>query len=417
MQGGRLTVRRVGVLRPLAHRDFALLWAGLTTSLLGDGIYLVAVAWQVYDLSNAPAALTITGVAWSLPQTCVLLLSGVLSDRHDRRRVMLAADGFRAVAIGVLGALAVAGTLRLWHVVALVAVYGVGEGLFYPAFQAIVPDLVPRDDLLQANALDSLVRPLAMRFAGPAVGGAVVAAAGPGTGFLIDAGTFVASAGAILAMRARPAASAPRAGSTGRAELAEGWRFVRAHAWIWGTLAAAAIALLAFLGPVQVLLPYIVKNRLHGGADDLGVVFAAGGAGSILAALVMGQRQLPRRAVRFMFAAWTISSGVIAGYAVVTAAWQAMVIAAAGRAVRHRRAGGVDDAHAPARPHRAARPRLELRLARLDRPRPGVLRTHGADRRRRGRDRHAGGRRRAGRRRNARLLPRDPGTAKPRPRG
>ena len=84
---GRLGGLRI--LRPLGIRDFALLWTGMTVSLLGDGIYFVAIAWQVYELSNAPTALSIVGVAWTLPQVLFLLLSGVISDRFDRRRVMI----------------------------------------------------------------------------------------------------------------------------------------------------------------------------------------------------------------------------------------------------------------------------------------------------------------------------------------
>ena len=81
---------RVGVLRPLRHRDFAVLWTGMTVSMIGDGIYYIAIAWQVYDLSNTPSALAVVGIAWSLPQVLFTLASGVLSDRLDRRRVMVA---------------------------------------------------------------------------------------------------------------------------------------------------------------------------------------------------------------------------------------------------------------------------------------------------------------------------------------
>jgi hypothetical protein len=90
--------RRLGglrILRPLGIRDFALLWTGMTVSLLGDGIYFVAIAWQVYELSNAPTALSVVGVAWTVPQVAFVLLSGVISDRFDRRRVMIVADVLR----------------------------------------------------------------------------------------------------------------------------------------------------------------------------------------------------------------------------------------------------------------------------------------------------------------------------------
>src|SRR5262245_36670428 len=95
----------LSMLRPLRRRDFALLWAGASISLLGDGIYVVAIAWQVYDLSNAPEALSLVGLAWSLGLVAFLLVGGVLTDRLDRRRVLLFADVARfavLVAVGVL---------------------------------------------------------------------------------------------------------------------------------------------------------------------------------------------------------------------------------------------------------------------------------------------------------------------------
>ena len=104
-------VERVRILRPLRHRDFRLLWIGMTASLIGDGIFLVSLAWQVYELSNAPTALSIVGVAMTVPQIVFLLVGGVVSDRFDRRRVMIAADGLRAVSVAILGVLSITGTL------------------------------------------------------------------------------------------------------------------------------------------------------------------------------------------------------------------------------------------------------------------------------------------------------------------
>jgi DHA3 family tetracycline resistance protein-like MFS transporter len=322
-------LRRPGLplmLAPLAIRDYALLFAGMTVSLLGDGIYLVAIAWQVYELSNAPMALSIVGVAWTLPLVVFVLLGGVVSDRVDRRKVMIAADLIRFAGIAVLGALSVAGALELWHVIVLVAVYGAGEAFFGPAFGAIVPDIVPRDQLVQANSLNQLMRPLAHRLVGPAVGGATIALVGAGGAFLVDAGTFVISAAALAAMQPRrPQREETEAGSVVR-DIREGWRFVRERTWLWGTLIAASITLLVFWGPHEVLIPYIVKNDLGGGAAALGLVFAAGGVGSVLAAIAVGQRGLPRRHITFMYVAWTLGGLAIAGYGVASALWQAMAV-------------------------------------------------------------------------------------------
>jgi MFS family permease len=315
---------RVNLLAPLRHRDFRLLWTGMTVSLLGDGIFLVAMAWQAYELWNAPAALSILGIGMTIPTIAFLLPGGVLSDRIDRRLVMLAADVGRAVVIAVLAVLAFTGHLTFWELVVLVAVYGVGTAFFTPAFDAIVPDIVPGRDLAAANSLDQFVRPIALRLAGPAVGGWLVAAFGTGVAFAVDAASFGASTLALLVMRPPPHPRSEHVESTVRA-VKEGLRFVRSRVWLWGTLISAAFAYLAFLGPAEVLLPYVVKNDLEGSAGDLGLVFAAGGIGAIGSAVLMGQRGHPRRDVTFMYATWTIATLAVAGYGLATASWQLMV--------------------------------------------------------------------------------------------
>jgi MFS family permease len=317
---------RLGVLRPLGIRDFALLWTGMTISLFGDGIYFVAIAWQVYELSNAPTALSVVGIAWTLPIVIFLLVGGVLSDRFDRRRLMIVSDLLRGAAIAAIGVLAVTGVLELWHLLGLVAVYGAGEALFAPAFQAIVPDIVPQDHLVQANSLDMLMRPLGAQLLGPAIGGLLVAGVGAGGAFLIDAASFMASAGCLLAMRSRPLAlaDAPAERSALR-EIGEGFRFVRAHTWLWGTLAAATVFLLVSFGPQQVLLAFVVKNDLGGTAEDFGLVLAAAGLGAIGAAIAMGQGRLPRRHITFMYVAWTLGSLPIVVWGIATELWQLML--------------------------------------------------------------------------------------------
>ena len=294
--------------------------------MLGDGIYFVAIAWQVYELSNAPTALSAVGVAWTLPLVLFLLLGGVVSDRFERRRVLIAADIVRGLAIGAIGVLSLTGSVELWHLIVLVAIYGIGEAFFGPAFGAIVPDIVPETLLVEANSVNQVVRPLAHRLIGPALGGWLIATVGLGEAFLVDAASFAVSAVALALMQARPLERMEGAERSALREVGEGLRFVRSQTWLWGTLVAASIAVAAFWGPVEVLVPYIVKNDLGGGADDLGFVFAAGGLGAVAAAPLLAQRGLPRRHITFMYVVWTVATAVIAGYGLATALWQAMVV-------------------------------------------------------------------------------------------
>jgi MFS family permease len=313
------------MLAALRHRDFRLLWTGQAISLAGDGIYLVAIAWLVYDISNEPGALALVGFAWTLPQVAGLLLAGVLSDRFERRRLLVIADLVRCAAIGTIAALAYADAAELWHLVVLVVFYGFGQALFQPAFTAIVPEVVPREELLQANAMRELLEPLGMRFFGPALGGVLIAVFGVGTAFLIDALTFAFSALAVMGIKRRPPLRTER-GSLWR-DLGEGFAYVRAHAWLWGTLVGAAFFLLFTFGPFEVLLPYIIRNDLDGDAATFGTVLAAGGLGSFFGAVVIGRTGLPRRHVTFMWSAWCIGDGLFIALAVADAAWQMCAIA------------------------------------------------------------------------------------------
>jgi DHA3 family tetracycline resistance protein-like MFS transporter len=323
--GARL--RAIRILEPLAERDYALLTTAAVISLLGDGFFSVALAWQVYEISDAPTALSVVGAAWTLPVVIFILLGGVFSDRYDRRWLMIGADMVRAAAIGALGVLSLMGVIELWHIVVLIAFVGLGDAFFNPSSTAIVPDLLPDELLPQANALQGLFRPLTVRLVGPAIGGFTVAALGPGTAFVVDGASFLLSAVALAAIATRPTRHVVAHGVRQTiAEVREGLAFVRRNPWCWATLVAAMFSLLVFIGPVQVLLPYLVKYRLGLEADALGIIFAVGGVGSIVAAIWLGQSGLPRRRVTVMYGAWSAGVALLAGYGVMNGLWQALAI-------------------------------------------------------------------------------------------
>jgi DHA3 family tetracycline resistance protein-like MFS transporter len=319
--------RRLRILLPLRHRDFRLLWAGMTVSLLGDGITTIALAWQAYEISGAPSALAVIGVAQTIPHVVLLLLSGVVSDRFERRKVMIAADLLRMVAVAALGLLSITGAIEIWHMMLIAACYGAGTAFFGPAFDAVVPDLVPAADLTQANALDQFVRPAVFRMLGPAVGGWLIAGFGePGPAFLVDSTTFLVSIVCLLAIRTRRAyaSTEPMTAASTLHEIREGMRYVCTRAWLWGTFLAATLAYLIFWGPAEVLVPFIVKEEMGRSAGELGLVFALGGIGAMLAAVVMSHRALPRRHMTFMYGAWTISTLMVTCYGLARFPWQLM---------------------------------------------------------------------------------------------
>jgi DHA3 family tetracycline resistance protein-like MFS transporter len=318
-------VARLGVVRPLAIRDFRLLWIGSTVSMVGDGIYVVAMALQVLQLSNSPSALAMVGLAWSAPQVVLMLASGALSDRLDRRRLMIAGDLIRLATISAIGLLSIAGELTMPLLIGLVAVFGVGQAIFQPAFSSILPTIVPEDLLVEANSVAQIARPASMLFLGPLVGGVLSGAIGVGGAFLVDGATFAWSAIMIFLIRTRHISSEGE--STGlMAEIAEGIRYVRGQTWIWAALVAATVSLLCVWGPWEVLVPFVVTNDLGGDEVALGLVFGAGGLGSVLVGLTMGQRgTLPRRPLTIMYLAWAVGMLMTAGFGLATAIWQAMI--------------------------------------------------------------------------------------------
>jgi MFS family permease len=304
----------------LRHRQFRLLWTGMSASLIGDGILLVALAWQVYELFGVPAAMSAVGVSLSVPQVVTLLFGGVISDRYDPRRIMLVSDVLRGLALAGLAVLSVTGSLTLPLMLLLTAVYGAAAGFFGPAFDSLVPRLVPSSDLVAANALDQFVRPAGLQIFGPMIGGAVIAVAGPGWAFAIDAVTFVFSVVCLLLMRRVEVVSEP--GSSVFQEMKEGINYVRRHVWLWGTFLSATFTYLLFVGPTEVLLPYVVKHELGGNAAQLGLVLTSGGLGAILAALAVGWLGVPRRTMTYLYGVWAVATLAVAGYGLATATWQ-----------------------------------------------------------------------------------------------
>jgi len=316
------------MLRPLRRRDFALLVAASVASLVGDGFFHVALAWQVYTISNAPTALSIVFLAISLPTVLLVLVGGVFADRYDRRTLMVAADLVRAAALGGIAVLSAAGVLEVWQIAALVVFVGAGDAFFNPASTALLPDLVPDDELPAANALSGIYRPIMIRMIGPALAGLVVAGVGPAWAFGVDALSFLVSALAIWQIRTRPAVRAAVSHSLRStvAEIGEGFAYARRTPWIWATLLAAMFSLLVFVGPVEVLVPFIIKNKLALGPEALGLIFAVGGVGSLVTSILIGMRGLPRRRVTVMYVSWAFGVGATALYGILTDLGQALVV-------------------------------------------------------------------------------------------
>ncbi len=309
------------MLRLLRNRDLALLISGQAVSQMGDGIFMIALAWRVFQTYNSPAALSAVGIAFMVPRIVVTLAGGVISDRFERRWTMIFADLGRAIPIALLGLISLGPAHELVLIVALVAVQAVAGSLFTPAESALLPQLVEAEDLAAANSLRTIVSPIAWTITGPIVGGALTAAFNPSIAFLADAGTFGVSVLTLLFMKPRPIAKGTVPTSV-VADAREGFAYVAGRPWLWGPIVASSLGQLIYAGPNQALVPYLVKYELHASAAGLGLVFAAGGVGTVAAGLLMGRLKRPRNIVTWMVIGWAIGMAMLAAIGLAHTVWQ-----------------------------------------------------------------------------------------------
>lgn len=310
------------MLRLLRNRDLALLVSGQAVSDLGDGIFAVALAWRVYQSYSSPFALSVVGIAFFLPRVVGTLAGGVISDRFERRWTMISADCVRGLAVGALAFIDLSGGQELYAISTVAAIQGLAGSLFGPSESALLPEVVSAEDLTRANSLRTLVTPLANAVVGPAVGGAITAAAGPASAFLVDAGTYFVSVVTLLLMSSRSAGRDSQRRSL-IADAREGFAYVARRPWLWGPILTASIAQFLYAGPNQSLVPYLVKFELHASAAALGAVFACAGIGTVAAGLVIGRLPRPRNIVLFMILGWSIGIAAVALVGLSQTVWQA----------------------------------------------------------------------------------------------
>ena len=309
-------------LLPLRHRAFRLLAAGQLASNVGDAFYAVALPWYVLATHGGALLLGTVLAAYGVPRTVLLAVGGHAADRWKPWNVMMAADSVRALAVGGLAVVAALGPARADLLVPVAVVLGAGEGLFLPGSSAIVPALVPDEDLQAGNALSAGGTELAM-LVGPALGGAVVALVGPAPAFGVDALTFCVSAGTLLAVRAtrrlQPGALVeappevagpapePTSHAPGSASAAPGAepgqaappmtlrRVLRTERVLQVILLVTLAANLGSGGLGEVALPALAHGPFHTGATGYGGLIAALGAGAVAGTLLAAQLRRSRR--------------------------------------------------------------------------------------------------------------------------
>jgi MFS family permease len=276
--------------RALSHKNYKLFFSGQGISLIGTWMTRIATSWLVYRLSGSALLLGVVGFAGQIPSFLLAPFAGVLVDRWNRHRLLIATQVLALLQSLALAVLALTGLIKIWHIIALSVFQGLINAFDMPARQAFVVEMVDRrEDLANAIALNSsLVN--AGRLLGPAIGGVVIAAVGEGWCFMIDAISYVAVIGSLLAMRITSRMFGATSDANIFKQLREGWNYAARFAPIRNVL--LLLALVSLVGvPYTVLMPVFVTKELHGGPNALGLLMAASGVGALVGALFLAARK------------------------------------------------------------------------------------------------------------------------------
>jgi MFS family permease len=274
-------------LSPLRHRDFALLFSGTLVSHTGDLLQSMAQSWLVFTLTHSALKLGVLGFCQLVPRLVLGTLGGVIVDRVDRRRLLITTQTVAMLQSIVMFALVATGRITYEQIVVLTIILGVADTLHLTARHALIPALVPPEELQAGVALNAAGMNVT-QVVGPSLGGALLGFCGVAGCLLINAVSFVGILGALLAMRWRPPRGAPEPGTL-FGELVEGLRHVGARERLWVPVAMAyAIAALAMA--FSRLLPVFASDVLHAGVRSYGAMLAAPGVGAVVASLAVASR-------------------------------------------------------------------------------------------------------------------------------
>jgi MFS family permease len=262
---------------PLRHRDYRVFWIGLLLSSIGSQFTTVAIAWQIYELTNSPLQLGLMGLARGVPQVVMLLFGGLLADAADRRKVILCTQSILLIVSGLLALSTFTGRTTPLTLYAATMALAVFNSLEAPARHSIVANLVPRQELAPAMAMYNSQRHVAT-IAGPAIAGVVLALSGPAICYAIDAASWLIMFAAVAMIRA-PLPQGGGRGAVSVSSLRAGLSFVLQHAVIFPLLLMDFGANL--FGTVRSLLPIFAKDILQVGPQGLGILYAASACGAL----------------------------------------------------------------------------------------------------------------------------------------
>ena len=320
----RLRLRLPALGRALRHRNYRLFFVGQGISLVGTWLTRVATSWLIYRLTGSALLLGLVSFAAQIPTFAISPFAGVLIDRWDRHRILVITQSVAMVQSALLAVFALTGTITVAHVIVLSIVQGLVNAFDMPARQSFVVEMVEsREDLPNAIALNSsLVN--GARLIGPSIAGVLIAVVGEGWCFAIDALSYVAVIGSLLAMRV-PARARAASATRVLAALREGAAYAGSFAPIRALL--LFLALVSFTGvPYMVLTPLFAAEVLGGGPHTLGLLMGASGVGALSGALWLASRRTVLGLGRALVVAGSLLAAGLVGFALSPWLWLSMLL-------------------------------------------------------------------------------------------
>jgi MFS family permease len=319
--------------RPFVHPQYRILALAIIMSLFGAGIWLVSMVFEVKALGGGPIELSYVATANATGLIVATLIGGAVADRVPQKFILIAIESIKALAIGAAAVLSIGGSIEIWHLAVVGVVLGLADGFFYPAYSALLPSILPADDLLAANGLEGMLRPTVMQAAGPAVAGLIIAIASPAWGFAVVAFAQLFAIAGLVWLKTTPVRREFDEAERSRhpivamfVDIKAGFVYMVKTPWLLGTLLFASLLVFVIIGPIEVLLPFVVTDQLGGSAGDYALVLAAFGLGGAIASLVVASLKLPRRYLTVMTLAWSVGSLPLAVVGFATSYW--LVVAA-----------------------------------------------------------------------------------------
>jgi MFS family permease len=282
----RFRLRLPEALSALAERDFRVVWTGQAISMVGTWMQIVAQGYLVLKLWDNAFALGALNFANAIPGLLVMLFGGVLADRADKRRILIWTQAVMMVLAFAVGLLVLADQVRYWMLLVVTVILGIAFGYDMPAYQALMPELVPPEKIGQVVALNSSTFH-GTRMLGPAAAGIIIGLFGLATAYFLNAASFVAVILSLLVIRYRSKARGIGPQMSAIEGLKEGLRHARGRPNLRAMLLLTALNTTFLFPIVAVLTPFYVKDILHAGPAVLGVIWAGSGVGGMAGAVVL----------------------------------------------------------------------------------------------------------------------------------